>query len=92
VSPTPIVALNRAVAIAEVDGPAAGLALVDVLDLPHYYLSHAIRADLLRRLGRTREAVDAYGEAAGLTENARERAFLERQRSALGLPVAPRDR
>jgi len=92
VSPTPIVALNRAVAVAEVDGPAAGLALVDVLDLPHYYLSHAIRADLLRRLGRTREAVDAYGEAAGLTENARERAFLERQRSALGLPVAPRDR
>ena len=92
VSPTPIVALNRAVAVAEVDGPAAGLALVDALDLPHYYLFHAIRADLLRRLGRTREAVAAYGEAAGLTENARERSFLERQRSALGLPVAQRDR
>ena len=51
-APTPVVALNRAVAVAEVQGPAAGLALVDELELPQYYLCHAVRADLLRRLGR----------------------------------------
>jgi RNA polymerase sigma-70 factor (ECF subfamily) len=82
-SPTPIVALNRAVAVAEVEGPAAGLALVDALDLQHYHLFHAIRADLLRRLQRSREADAAYREAAAGTGNARERAYLERRRSEL---------
>ena len=62
VTPTPVVALNRAVAVAEVDGPAAGLAAVDALggDLGRYHLFHATRADLLRRLGRRDEAADAY--------------------------------
>src|SRR5262249_39315779 len=55
---SPVVALNRAVAVAEVDGPAAGLALVDSLDLDGYHLYHAIRADLLRRLGRQSEAAE----------------------------------
>lgn len=82
-SPTPIVALNRAVAVAEVDGPAAALALVDVLDLQHYHLFHAIRADLLQRLQRPREADAAYREAAAGTGNARERAYIERRRSEL---------
>ncbi|MBO3751649.1 RNA polymerase sigma factor [Streptosporangiaceae bacterium NEAU-GS5] len=80
-APTPIVALNRAVAVAEVDGPQAALTLVDGLpDLSGYHLFHAIRADLLRRLGRTAEAAAAYDEAMAHTENAAERAFLERQR------------
>ncbi|HEY6738343.1 MAG TPA: hypothetical protein VI076_05790, partial [Actinopolymorphaceae bacterium] len=57
VGPTPVVALYRAVAVAEVDGPAAGLALVDRPDLDRYHVFHAVRADLLRRLGRTDEAV-----------------------------------
>ncbi|MGZ0150790.1 RNA polymerase sigma factor [Kribbella sp. WER1] len=74
--PTPVVALNRAVVVAEVDGPAAALALVDELSLDTYYLSHAIRADLLTRLGRTAEAQPAYETAATLTTNQAERAFL----------------
>jgi RNA polymerase sigma-70 factor (ECF subfamily) len=77
IAPTPVVALNRTVAVAEVDGPAAALDLVDALDLDRYYLSHAIRADLLRRLGRLPEAAAAYRRAADLTGNAAERAFLE---------------
>jgi RNA polymerase sigma-70 factor, ECF subfamily len=64
VAPTPVVALNRA--IGEVHGPAAALALVDKLDLDNYYAFHASRADLLRRLGRPREAADAYGRAADM--------------------------
>ena len=84
IAPTPIVALNRAVAFAEIDGPAAALALVDRLDgLDGYYLFHAIRADLLKRLGRNDEAVRAYDAAIARTDNARERAFLERGRQAL---------
>jgi RNA polymerase sigma-70 factor (ECF subfamily) len=79
-SPSPIVALHRAVAVAEIEGPAAALALVDGLDLGAYYLFHAVRADLLRRLGREAEAARAYEVAAGRTENLAERAFLERQR------------
>jgi len=75
-APTPIVALNRAVAVAEVEGPEAALAIVDGLDLGGYYLFHAIRADLLRRLGRGSEAARAYEAASALTENAAERAFL----------------
>jgi RNA polymerase sigma-70 factor, ECF subfamily len=82
-SPSPIVALNRAVAVAEVDGPAAALELVDALDLDRYHLFHAIRADLLRRLGRKTDAVAAYERAIARSENAPERAFLVRQREAL---------
>jgi RNA polymerase sigma-70 factor (ECF subfamily) len=81
--PSPVVALNRAVALAEVSGPQAALGVVDGLDLDGYYLFHAIRADLLRRLGRDADAVRAYTRAIDLSENASERAFLERNRSAL---------
>jgi len=79
----PVVALNRAVAVAEVDGPAAALALVDDLNLEGYYLFHAIRADLLRRLGRAAEAALAYQAAIDLTQNAAERDFLTRSRDGL---------
>ncbi len=79
-TPTPVVALNRAVALAEVEGPAPALAALDGLDLDDYYLYHAIRADLLRRLDRNAEAMEEYEEAIARTANARERAFLERQR------------
>jgi RNA polymerase sigma-70 factor, ECF subfamily len=78
-APSPVVALNRAVAVAEVEGPAAALALVDGLDLDGWYLFHAVRADLLRRLGRPAEAVPAYEAAIARTNNAAERAFLERR-------------
>ncbi len=77
VSPTEIVALNRAVAIAERDGPEAGLALIDGLDLGGYHLFHAARADLLRRLERLPEAADAYRAALALTDSDVEREFLE---------------
>lgn len=77
IAPSPVVALNRAVAVAEIAGPGAALALVDSLELPGYYLFHAIRADLLRRLGRDGEAALAYEAAIARTGNAAERAFLE---------------
>jgi RNA polymerase sigma-70 factor (ECF subfamily) len=80
VAPTPVVALNRAVAVAEVAGPDAALALVDDLDLGNYYPFHATRADLLQRLGRNEAAADAYSAALALTTNAAERQFLERRR------------
>jgi RNA polymerase sigma-70 factor, ECF subfamily len=80
IAPSPIVALNRAVAVAEVEGPGAALAIVDELGLDNYYLFHAIRADLLRRLGRGDEARQAYAAAIARTENAKERQFLERRR------------
>jgi RNA polymerase sigma-70 factor (ECF subfamily) len=83
VAPTPMAALNRAVAVAEVDGPAAGLALVDSLDLAHTHLFHAVRADLLRRLGRFDEATAAYDRAIARSDNDAERSFLERQRASL---------
>ena len=83
VSPSPIVALNRAVALAEVQGPGAGLAAVDGLDLAGYYLLHAVRANLLRRLGRNSEARIAYETAIGLAANAAEREFLQRSLGAL---------
>jgi RNA polymerase sigma-70 factor, ECF subfamily len=76
--PTPVVALHRAVAVAEVEGPAAGLALVDQLTLPGH-LVHAVRADLLRRLDRRAEAAQAYAAAIELAGNAAERAFLQRR-------------
>jgi RNA polymerase sigma-70 factor (ECF subfamily) len=77
------VALNGAVAVAEVEGADAALALVDSLDLAGYYLFHAIRADLLRRLGRNIEAALAYEAALARSENAVEHAFLERSRQLL---------
>ena len=79
VAPTPVAALNRAVAVAEIEGPHAALTIVNALDLGRYYLFHAIRADLLRRLGRSSEAVDAYDAAIERCENAAEREFLERR-------------
>jgi RNA polymerase sigma-70 factor (ECF subfamily) len=82
-APGPVVALNRAVAVAEVEGPAAGLALVEGMELDGYYLFHAIRADLLKRLGRAAEAASAYEAATDRTSNAAERAFLQRSREAL---------
>jgi RNA polymerase sigma-70 factor (ECF subfamily) len=81
--PSPIVALNRAVAVAEVNEPGTALALVDALDLGTYHVFHAIRADLLRRLGRNVEAVMAYETAIKLTDNAAERDFLRRRRQEL---------
>ncbi|MFF4774290.1 RNA polymerase sigma factor [Microtetraspora fusca] len=94
-TPTPVVALNRAVAVAEADGPATGLALVDDLDdsgLERFHLYHAIRADLLRRLGRCAEAVAAYEAAIARTDSEPQRAFLQRRRAltdrCLGDPVA----
>ena len=81
--PGPVVALNRAVAVAEVHGPAAALRLVDVLPLPNYHLCHAVRADLLGRLGRTNEARAAYDRAIALTGNPVERGHLQRLRSEL---------
>jgi len=76
VAPSPVVGLNRAVAVAEVQGPAAALAIVDSLDLGGYYVFHAIRADLLRRLGRDADAAVAYHAAIAGTSNAAERAHL----------------
>ena len=81
--PSPIVALNRAVAVGETKGPAAALALVDELDLGGYYLFHAIRAELLKRLQRRDEAASAYESAMSLTENTAERAFLQRSLDGL---------
>jgi RNA polymerase sigma-70 factor, ECF subfamily len=83
ISPSAVVALNRAVALAEVEGPAAALAVVDGLGLDSYYLFHAIRADLLRRLDRTAEAALAYESAIGCTDNETERQFLQRRRQTL---------
>src|SRR5579859_6534571 len=77
VTPTPVVALNRAIVVAEVHGPGPALALVDELDLVGYQHFHATRADLLRRLGRPAEAAQAYRSALALTGNEADRAFLE---------------
>jgi RNA polymerase sigma-70 factor, ECF subfamily len=82
-APGPIVALNRAVAVAEVEGPHAALTLVDRLSLERYYLFHAIRADFLQRLGRHREAALAYDAAIARCENVAEREFLRRRRAAI---------
>jgi RNA polymerase sigma-70 factor, ECF subfamily len=76
VAPTPVVALNRAIAVAEVQGPAAALALVDELDLDNYHPFHASRADLLSRLGRDGEAAAAYQRAAAMAPTEAERDFL----------------
>ncbi len=82
-APTPVVELNRAVAVAEAGDPAAALAAIERLDLGGYHLYHATRADLLARLGRQAEALAAYDEAIGLTANGAERELLERRRAAL---------
>ncbi|WP_327040693.1 RNA polymerase sigma factor [Micromonospora ureilytica] len=76
VAPSPVVALNRAVALAEVAGPAVALTEVDRLDLDGFHVYHVVRADLLARLGRGGEAVEAYRTAVALTDNAAERAYL----------------
>jgi RNA polymerase sigma-70 factor, ECF subfamily len=85
--PSPVVELNRAVAVAMRDGPLAGLELVDAIlargDLEHYHLAHAARADLCRRLGRTAEASASYERALGLTKQEPERRFLERRLAEL---------
>jgi RNA polymerase sigma-70 factor (ECF subfamily) len=83
VSPSSVIELNRAVALAEVEGPKAALIAVDRLSLERSHVFHAIRADLLRRRGRDRDAVDAYDDAIAHAENAREREFLVRTRDAL---------
>ena len=83
IAPNRVAALNRAVAVAEVEGAATGLVLVDGLALEDYHLTHAIRADLLRRLARDAEALDAYDRAIALTQNAVERDYLTRRRAEL---------
>jgi RNA polymerase sigma-70 factor, ECF subfamily len=83
IAPSPVVALNRAVAVAEIGGTDRALQLVEAIDLPQYYLLHAVRADLLRRLGRTADAASAYQTALEKCENAKEREFLERQYQSL---------
>jgi predicted RNA polymerase sigma factor len=82
-TPTPIVALNRAVAVAFLHGAAAGLAALEELDIPGYHLLPATRADLLARLGRIDEARAAYDEAAALAGNDTEREFLQGRRAGL---------
>jgi RNA polymerase sigma-70 factor (ECF subfamily) len=83
VAPSPVVALNRAVALAEVEGPAAALAVVDTLDLVPYHAWHATRADLLRRLNRPAAAAQAYESAIALADNPAEREFLAARREDL---------
>lgn len=83
VQPSPVVSLNRAVAVAMVDGPGRGLALIDALaaagDLDGYHLLHAARADLLRRAGAAANAVRSYERALALVTNDSERRYLERR-------------
>ncbi len=83
IAPTPVVALNRAIAVAEVDGPDVGLALVDATALDGYHAWHVARADLLRRLGRGADARSEYDAAIGATENSAERAYLARRRDQI---------
>ncbi len=89
--PTPVVALNRAVAVAEVHGPRPALDLVDALDLAGYHAFHATRADLLRRLGRTAEATAAYRTASALAPGPAEREHLAARAAACDPAQAPRD-
>ncbi len=92
--PSPIVSLNRAAAVAMVDGPRAGLALIDALattgELDRYHLLHSARADLLRRLGSTAEAAQSYARALTLVTNDAERRFLERRRREVQRAAATR--
>jgi RNA polymerase sigma-70 factor (ECF subfamily) len=88
VEPSPVVALNRAVAVAMRDGPSAGLELIDAIltsgELTDYHLAHAARADLCRRLGRTADARSAYDRALALCRQEPERRFIERRLRELG--------
>jgi RNA polymerase sigma-70 factor (ECF subfamily) len=86
---SPVVELNRAVAVAEAQGPGAGLEIVDRLPLEDYRYLHATRGELLRRLGRTDEARDAYRRALGLAHNEAERRLLERRLAELGMATGP---
>jgi RNA polymerase sigma-70 factor (ECF subfamily) len=86
---SPVVELNRAVAVAEADGPQAGLRIVDQLALDDYRYFHSTRGELLRRLGRTEEARDAYRRALALSHDDAERRLLERRLTALS--SAPSD-
>ena len=90
-TPTPVIALNRAIAVGEVDGPAAALALVDGLDLDTYHPFHATRADLLRRLHRTEDAARAYQRAVALAPPGPEQDFLHDQTRLLSTqaPTGP---
>jgi RNA polymerase sigma-70 factor (ECF subfamily) len=83
IAPSPVVALNRAVAVAEIDGPERALQLIDAIPLPRYHLLHAVRANFLRRLGHTADAAAAYQLAQEHCENAKEREFLKRQCQSL---------
>jgi len=86
IAPTAVVALNRAVALAELDGPGPALAVLDGLDLQRYQPFHVARAELLRRVGRTAEAAESYDAALALTGNAAESAFLRRRRAEVVSP------
>jgi RNA polymerase sigma-70 factor, ECF subfamily len=92
IQPSPIVSLNRAVAVAMAEGPKAGLALVDAIastnDLENYHLLHAVRADLLRRIGSFAEAAESYERALTLVTNDSERRFLERRLREVQPPAA----
>ena len=83
IAPSPFVELNRAVAIAELDGPELALTIVDRLDLGTYHAWHATRADLLRRMGRSAESRAAYDAAIAATDNGAEQAYLARLRDQL---------
>jgi RNA polymerase sigma-70 factor (ECF subfamily) len=89
--PSPVVELNRAAAVAMRDGPTAGLALIDAIlargELADYHLAHSARADLLRRLGRTADARDAYARALALARQEPERRFIERRMGELATPA-----
>ena len=89
VQPSPVVELNRAVAVAMAEGPEQGLALLDGLDIPGYHLLHAARADFLRRLDRRDEAAAAYSAALACEMNAADRDYLERRLAEItGRPAA----
>jgi RNA polymerase sigma-70 factor (ECF subfamily) len=88
-APSPVIELNRAVAVAEVEGADAALSLIEGLDLDGYHLYHSVRADLLRRRGRDSEAALAYERALTLTDNRAEREFLERRLHAVRPEVRP---
>ena len=86
---SPVVELSRAVAVAESEGPEAGLGIVDRLDLDDYRYLHSTRGELLRRLGRTEEARDAYRRALALVHDDAERRLLERRLSELSEAAGP---